>query len=200
MKKLLFLLMASFLVLAACGQEESKLEDKKETKSSDKESKKKDDDKSDKEKDKSDDKSNEEVANEEPQSQEQQSTEEPVQSQEQVNTQEQQPVQSQEQAPVAEEQTPTQQEPIDEEQWARENIEGGTDAHAADEMEAFYQQERAKEQAEKDAQYEKEEKLHDEYNALTEEMYGEDSDLSDEEIQKLEEKQDAILDQVEPIN
>ncbi|XVL30302.1 hypothetical protein AAA445_09105 [Staphylococcus equorum] len=45
----------------------------------------------------------------------------------------------------------------------------------------------------------KEEELHDEYNALTEEMYGEDSDLSDEEIEKLEEKQDAILDQVEPI-
>lgn len=109
MKKILFLLMASFLVLAACGQEESKLEDKKETKASDKESnkddKKKDEDKkSDEEKDKSDDKSNEEVANEEPQSQEQQITEEPVQSQEQVNTQEQQPVQSQEQAPVAEEQ------------------------------------------------------------------------------------------------
>ncbi|ANK37603.1 hypothetical protein AOB58_801 [Staphylococcus sp. AntiMn-1] len=109
MKKVIFLLLASFLVLAACGQEESKLEDKKETKASDKESnkddKKKDEDKkSDEEKDKSDDKSNEEVANEEPQSQEQQITEEPVQSQEQVNTQEQQPVQSQEQATVAEEQ------------------------------------------------------------------------------------------------
>lgn len=112
MKKLLFLLLASFLVLAACGQEESKSEDKKETKSSDKEikkdDKKKDDDKeSDKEKEKSDDKSNEEVANEEQQSQEQQSTEQPVQSQEQVNTQEQQSVQSQEQ--------PTQQEPTDQE-------------------------------------------------------------------------------------
>ncbi|WP_373442565.1 hypothetical protein [Staphylococcus equorum] len=108
MKKLLFLLLASFLVLAACGnEEESKLDDKKETKSSDKESKeddkKSDDDKeSDKEKDKSDDKSSEEVANEEPQ--EKQTTEQPVQSQEQVNTQEQQPVQSQEQATVAEEQ------------------------------------------------------------------------------------------------
>lgn len=108
MKKVLFLLLASFLVLAACGnEEESKLDDKKETKSSDKESKeddkKSDDDKeSDKEKDKSDDKSSEEVANEEPQ--EKQTTEQPVQSQEQVNTQEQQPVQSQEQATVAEEQ------------------------------------------------------------------------------------------------
>ncbi|EJX17089.1 hypothetical protein SOJ_25380 [Staphylococcus sp. OJ82] len=112
MKKLLFLLLASFLVLAACGnEEESKLDDKKETKASDKESKKddkkKDEDK-EKEKEKSDDKSNEEVANEEPQSQEQQSTEQPVQSQEQVNAQEQQPVQSQEQAPVQQE--PTAQE------------------------------------------------------------------------------------------
>ncbi|MFH4903424.1 MULTISPECIES: hypothetical protein [Staphylococcus] len=64
MKRILFLLLASFLVLAACGnKEESKLEDNKETKSSSKESKKddkkSDDDKeSDKEKDKSDDTSN----------------------------------------------------------------------------------------------------------------------------------------------
>lgn len=37
MKKVLFLLLASFLVLSACGnQEESKSDDKKETKSSDK--------------------------------------------------------------------------------------------------------------------------------------------------------------------
>ncbi|MDW8544386.1 hypothetical protein SD311_005010 [Staphylococcus sp. KG4-3] len=62
MKKMLFLILASFLVLTACGQEESKSEDKKETKSSDKESKKdeksNDNKKSDKEQDKSDDKSN----------------------------------------------------------------------------------------------------------------------------------------------
>lgn len=135
MKKLLFLFMASFLVLTACGNNEEKTENKKETTSTDKKSKK--DDKKSNE-DKEDDKSNEEIANEEPQSQEQQNTEQPVQSQEQ------QPVQSQEQAPVVEEQ-PAQQEPIDKEQWARDNIEGGTDAHAADEMEAFYQQERAKE-------------------------------------------------------
>ncbi|KKI52914.1 Phage protein [Staphylococcus equorum subsp. equorum] len=111
MKKILFLLMASFLVLAACGQEESKLDDKKETKSEDKESKKddKDSDKgSDEEKDKSDDKSNEEVATQD------ETTEQPVESQEQVNTQEQQPVQSQEEAPVVEEQ-PVQQEPTDQE-------------------------------------------------------------------------------------
>lgn len=44
MKKILFLLLASFLVLAACGnKEESRLEDKKETNESDKESKKDDD-------------------------------------------------------------------------------------------------------------------------------------------------------------
>jgi len=108
MKKVVFLLLASFLVLTACGNEESKLEDKKETKESDKESnkddKKKDDDK---EKEKSDDKSNEEVATQD------ETTDQPVQSQEQVNTQEQ-PIQSQEQEPVAEEQ-PVQQEPTDQE-------------------------------------------------------------------------------------
>lgn len=108
MKKVVFLLLASFLVLSACGNEESKLEDKKETKASDKESnkddKKKDDDK---EKVKSDDKSNEEVATQD------ETTEQPVQSQEQVNTQEQ-PIQSQEQEPVAEVQ-PVQQEPTDQE-------------------------------------------------------------------------------------
>lgn len=101
MKKVLFLLLASFLVLSACGNEESKLEDKKETKASDKESnkddKKKDDDK---EKEKSDDKSNEGVATQD------ETTEQPVQSQEQVNTQEQ--------APIVEEQ-PVQQEPTDQE-------------------------------------------------------------------------------------
>lgn len=124
MKKLLFLVLASFLVLAACGnEEESKLDDKKETKASDKESKKddkkKDDDKkSDKEKDKSDDKSNEEVVTED------ETTEQPVQSQEQVNAQEQQPVQSQEQAPVVEEQT-------------SQEIQGGNDAGAAEEQQAF---------------------------------------------------------------
>lgn len=84
MKKLLFILMASFLVLAACGNEESKTEDKKETKSSDKESKKDDKESDeDKEKEKSDNKSNEEVATQD------ETTEQP-QSQEQMNTQEQQ--------------------------------------------------------------------------------------------------------------
>lgn len=64
--------------------------------------------KTDKDKEKSDDKSNEEVATQD------ETTEQPVQSQEQVNTQKQQPVQSQEQAPVVEEQ-PVQQEPTDQE-------------------------------------------------------------------------------------
>lgn len=108
MKKVVFLLLASFLLLSACGNEESKLEDKKETKESDKENKKDDDKKTDKDKEKSDDKSNKEVATQD------ETTEQPVQSQEQVNTQEQQPVQSQEQAPVVEEQ-PVQQEPTDQE-------------------------------------------------------------------------------------
>lgn len=81
MKKVLFLLLASFLVLTACGNEESKLEDKKETKESDKESKKDDDKKTDKDKEKSDDKSNQEVATQD-KTTEQQSTEEPSQSQE----------------------------------------------------------------------------------------------------------------------
>lgn len=93
MKKLLFLLLVSFLVLGACGnKEENKSEDKKETKASDKESKK-DNEKPDKEKDKSDDKSNEKVADKE--SLEQENTQEQQTTQEQVNTQ-YQPVQSQE--------------------------------------------------------------------------------------------------------
>lgn len=169
MKKLLLGLLLSFaLILGACSnEEESKTENKKETKASDKESKK-DDKESDDDKEKSkdkEDKSNEEVATQD------ETTEQPVQSQEQVNTQEQQTVQSQEQAPAVEEQ-PVQQEPIDEEQWARENIEGGTDAHAADEMEAFYQQERAKE-------LEKEQKA----DAINEKM--EDPSLSKDEYNEL---------------
>lgn len=103
MKKLLLGLLLSFaLILGACSnEEESKTENKKETKASDKESKK-DDKESDDDKEKSkdkDDKSNEEVATQD----------ETTQTQEQIGTQEQQPVQSQEQAPVVEEQ-PVQQE------------------------------------------------------------------------------------------
>lgn len=100
MKKILFLLLASFLALAACGQEE-KSEDKKETKASDKESKK-----DDKEKEKADKKSNKEVVTQD---------ENKEQSQAQTNTQEQQPVQLQEQEPGTEEQNPVQQYPTDQE-------------------------------------------------------------------------------------
>ncbi|MEJ7517843.1 hypothetical protein WL507_00680 [Staphylococcus saprophyticus] len=51
MKKILFLLLASFLVLTACGnKEESKSVDKKETKSSSKDSKKNDEQKNKKDK------------------------------------------------------------------------------------------------------------------------------------------------------
>ncbi|ANQ64714.1 hypothetical protein [Staphylococcus equorum] len=69
MKKLFFLLLSSFLVLAACGnEEESKLDDKKETKSEDKDKENDKEKESDKKEDKSnnkDEKSNEEVANNE---------------------------------------------------------------------------------------------------------------------------------------
>ena len=92
MKKLLVLLFASLLVLGACGQEESKLEDKKETKSSSKESKK-DDKKSD------DDKK--ETSNADKNQQEET---------QQANTQ-QQTQSTQEQPQTVQEQSPMQQEP-----------------------------------------------------------------------------------------
>ena len=93
MKKVLFLILASLLVLGACGQkEESKLEDKKETKSSSKESKK-DDKKSD------DDK--EETSNADKNQQEET---------QQANTQ-QQTQSTQEQPQTVQEQSPMQQEP-----------------------------------------------------------------------------------------
>ena len=92
MKKVVFLLLASFLVLSACGQEESKSEDKKETKSSSKESKK-DDKKSD------DDKK--ETSNADNNQQEET---------QQANTQ-QQTQSTQEQPQTVQEQSPMQQEP-----------------------------------------------------------------------------------------
>ena len=92
MKKVVFLLLASFLVLAACGQEEkSKTEDKKESKASDKESKK-DDKKSD------DDKK--ETSNADNNQQEET---------QQANTQ-QQTQSTQEQPQTVQEQSPMQQE------------------------------------------------------------------------------------------
>lgn len=67
MKKLFFMLLASFLILSACGnEEESKSEDKKETKSEDKDKetdKEKESDKKDNKSNNKDEKSNEEVAN-----------------------------------------------------------------------------------------------------------------------------------------
>ena len=92
MKKVVFLLLASFLVLAACGQEESKLEDKKETKSSSKESKK-DDKKSEEDK--------KETSNADNNQQEET---------QQANTQ-QQTQSTQEQPQTVQEQSPMQQEP-----------------------------------------------------------------------------------------
>ena len=80
MKKVVFLLLASFLGLSACGNEESKLEDKKETKTSEKEKNK--DDKKDEEKEsKPDDNSNEDVATQDDNT-EQQTKEDTSQSQE----------------------------------------------------------------------------------------------------------------------
>ncbi|MDW3963774.1 hypothetical protein QI308_13190 [Staphylococcus saprophyticus] len=82
MKKVLFLLLASFLVLAGCGnKEESRLEDnKEETKTSEKEKNK--DDKKDEEKEsKPDDNSNEDVATQDDNT-EQQTKEDTSQSQE----------------------------------------------------------------------------------------------------------------------
>lgn len=81
MKKLLFLVLASFLVLAACGnKEESRLEDKKETKTSEKEKNK--DDKKDEEKESNpEDNSNEDVATQDKNTEEQ-TEEETSQSQE----------------------------------------------------------------------------------------------------------------------
>lgn len=106
MKKLLFLLLVSFLVLGACGnKEENKSEDKKETKALSKDGKKKDEKKksNDDKKEESDkeDFSNtvntqqdeSQQANTEQQTQfaeQPQSTQETVQSQEQMNNQEQQ--------------------------------------------------------------------------------------------------------------
>ncbi|PHK50751.1 hypothetical protein [Staphylococcus edaphicus] len=97
MKKVLFLLLASFLVMAACGnKEESKSEDKKETKTSNKDSKKKDDKKSKDEKVKKTKEETKQVTKDE-NTQEQPSTQENVQSQEQQATADsQQPVQQEE--------------------------------------------------------------------------------------------------------
>lgn len=232
MKKVVFLLLASFLVLSACGNEESKLEDKKETKASDKESnkddKKKDDDK---EKEKSDNKSNEEVATQD-ETTEQQSTEEPSQSQEKKqvdvsnitdrstlesviygNYSEMEKINAYNSAvangvipqgnvmegPASAAYESSLKVESGEDESVYEKNNKGTDAQAADEMEEFYQEERAKEQDEEKSQEAKEAKLQEEYFGLSDKMYG-DEEYSDEEMEAMEKRQDEILDEVEPIN
>ena len=237
MKKVLFLLLASFLVLAACGnKEESRLEDKEETKSSDKESKKddkkKDDDKvSDEEKEKSDNKSNEQVAIQDKNTEEQ-TEEETSQSQENKkvdvsnitdrstlesviygNYSEMEKINAYNSAvangvipqgnvmegPASAAYESSLKVESGEVESVYEKNGKGTDAHAADEMEEFYQQERAKEQEAEKAQEAKEAKLQEEYFGLSDKMYG-DEEYSDEEMEAMEKRQDEILDEVEPIN
>ncbi|MDW4048357.1 hypothetical protein QI268_10670 [Staphylococcus saprophyticus] len=229
MKKLVFLLLASFLVLSACGNEESKLEDKKETKASDKESNK-DDNKKDDDK-KSDDKSNEEVATQD-ETTEQQSTEEPSQSQEKKqvdvsnitdrstlesviygNYSEMEKINAYNSAvangvipqgnvmegPASAAYESSLKVESGEDESVYEKNNKGTDAQAADEMEEFYQEERVKEQEAEKAQEAKEAKLQEEYFGLSDKMYG-DEEYSDEEMEAMEKRQDEILDEVEPIN
>lgn len=186
MKKVLYLLLASFLVLAACGnKEESKSEDKKED-----ESKKSNDDKkedSDKEDATNTDESQQANTEQQPQNVEQpQSKQEPVQSQEQQ---------------------PVQQEPTDQEKMeanakvAKEHGYTGIpngDAGLLD-SDAAYNEIKEQEAAEQAEQEAKEAKLQEEYFDLSDKMYGE-KDYSDEEMEQMERRQNEILDEVEPIN
>lgn len=105
MKKVLYLLLASFLVLAACGnKEESKSEDKKETKSASKEDKKENESKKSND-DKKEDSDKEDATNTD-ESQQANTEQQPQNVEQPQSTQE--PIQSQEQQPV-------QQEPTDQE-------------------------------------------------------------------------------------
>ncbi|MEX6276693.1 hypothetical protein [Staphylococcus saprophyticus] len=232
MKKVLFLLLASFIVLAACGnKEESRLEDnKEETKTSEKEKNK--DDKKDEEKEsKRDDNSNEDVATQDDNT-EQQTKEETPQSQENNevdvsnitdrsvlesviygNYSEMEKINAYNSAvsngvipqgnvmegPASAAYESSLKVESGEDKSVYEKNDKGTDAHASDEMEEFYQQERAKEQEAEKAQEAKEEKLQEEYFGLSDKMYG-DEEYSDEEIEAMEKRQDEILDEVEPIN
>lgn len=232
MKKILFLLLASFLVLAACGnKEESRLEDnKEETKTSEKEKNK--DDKKDEEKEsKRDDNSNEDVATQDDTT-EQQTKEETPQSQENNeidvsnitdrstlesviygNYSEMEKINAYNSAvangvipqgnvmegPASAAYESSLKVESGEDESVYEKNDKGTDAHASDEMEEFYQQERAKEQEAEKAQEAKEEKLQEEYFGLSDKMNG-DEEYSDEEIEAMEKRQDEILDEVEPIN
>ncbi|MDW4180176.1 hypothetical protein EUA50_12165 [Staphylococcus saprophyticus] len=232
MKKVLFLLLASFIVLAACGnKEESRLEDnKEETKTSEKEKNK--DDKKDEEKEsKRDDNSNEDVATQDDNT-EQQTKEGTPQSQENNevdvsnitdrsvlesviygNYSEMKKINAYNSAvangvipqgnvmegPASAAYESSLKVESGEDESVYEKNDKGTDAHASDEMEEFYQQERAKEQEAEKAQEAKEEKLQEEYFGLSDKMYG-DEEYSDEEIEAMEKRQDEILDEVEPIN
>lgn len=229
MKKVLFLLLASFLVLAACGQEE-KSEDKKETKASDKESKK-DDKNSESKESKPDDSSNEDVATQDDNT-EQQTKEETPQSQENKkvdvsnitdrsvlesviygNYSEMEKINAYNSAvangvipqgnvmegPASAAYESSLKVESGEDESVYEKNNKGTDAQAANEMEEFYQEERAKEQEAEKAQEAKEAKLQEEYFGLSDKMYG-DEEYSDEEMEAMEKRQDEILDEVEPIN
>lgn len=232
MKKLLFLVLASFLVLAACGnKEESRLEDKKEeTKTSEKEKNK--DDKKDEEKEsKPDDNSNEDVATQDDNT-EQQTKEETPQSQENNevdvsnitdrsvlesviygNYSEMEKINAYNSAvangvipqgnvmegPASAAYESSLKVESGEDESVYEKNNKGTDAQATDEMEEFYQEERAKEQEAEKAQEAKEAKLQEEYFGLSDKMYG-DEEYSDEEMEAMEKRQDEILDEVEPIN
>ncbi|MDW4190094.1 hypothetical protein QI203_01760 [Staphylococcus saprophyticus] len=232
MKKVLFLILASFLVLAACGnKEESRLEDnKEETKTSEKEKNK--DDKKDEEKESErDDNSNEDVATQDDNT-EQQTKEETPQSQENNevdvsnitdrsvlesviygNYSEMKKINAYNSAvangvipqgnvmegPASAAYESSLKVESGEDESVYEKNDKGTDAHASDEMEEFYQQERAKEQEAEKAQEAKEEKLQEEYFGLSDKMYG-DEEYSDEEMEAMEKRQDEILDEVEPIN
>ena len=227
MKKVLFLLLASFLVLAACGQEE-KSEDKKETKTSEKNK----DDKKDEEKEsKPDDNSNEDVATQDDNT-EQQTKEDTSQSQENKkvdvsnitdrsvlesviygNYSEMEKINAYNSAvangvipqgnvmegPASAAYESSLKVESGEDESVYEKNNKGTDAQAADEMEEFYQEERVKEQEAEKAQEAKEAKLQEEYFGLSDKMYG-DEEYSDEEMEAMEKRQDEILDEVEPIN
>ena len=229
MKKVLFLLLASFLVLAACGQEE-KSEDKEETKTSEKEKNK--DDKKDEEKEsKPDDNSNEDVATQDDNT-EQQTKEDTSQSQENKkfdvsnitdrsvlesviygNYSEMEKINAYNSAvangvipqgnvmegPASAAYESSLKVESGEDESVYEKNNKGTDAQAADEMEEFYQEERVKEQEAEKAQEAKEAKLQEEYFRLSDKMYG-DEEYSDEEMEAMEKRQDEILDEVEPIN
>ncbi|WP_145464876.1 hypothetical protein [Staphylococcus saprophyticus] len=122
MKKLNLLLggvLSATLVLGACGNEESKSEDKKETVKADADKQKDKKQKEAREKQAKKDKQEKEKAEQEQQQSQQASTEE-------SQSQEQQTQQVEQQEPTEQEKTEANKE------WAKENIKGGTDAGMLD--------------------------------------------------------------------